>query len=392
MGSKDALMATYNRLPVEFTHGEGAWLTDTAGRRYLDAIAGIAVCGLGHNHPAVTEAISRQAARVIHTSNLFMVGKQRELAERLCADARMDRVFFGNSGAEANEAAIKLARLHAHHQEKKKASIVVMENAFHGRTLATLSATGNRKIQKGFEPLVSGFVRAPYGDAEALHTIARNNPHVVAVLVEPIQGEAGVIVPPDGYLRDLRQLCDQYGWLLMLDEIQTGMGRTGHLFAFQSEGILPDVVTLAKGLGNGVPIGACLARGAAAEVFGPGSHGSTFGGNPLACSAGLAVLETLEQDNLPERATALGTRIVEGLRQQLDGLEQVTEIRHRGLMIGVQLSRDCGELAAKGLEAGILVNVAGGNTIRLLPPLVMTDTEADRVVELVSGLVRAFPA
>jgi len=287
-----ALMNTYARLPVAFTHGEGIYLVDTAGRRYVDAISGIAVSGLGHAHPAVTDALCDQASTLVHTSNLYGIERQRELGETLTGLAGMDRVFFCNSGAEANEAAIKLARLHGHQQGISAPQVIVMEGSFHGRTMATLTATGNRKIQAGFEPLVPGFLRAPYDDLDALRTIADNSPNVVAILVEPITGEGGIRIPAENYLGEIRALCDQRGWLMMLDEIQTGMGRTGRWFAHQHHGVMPDVMTLAKGLGNGVPIGACLARGPAADVFRPGNHGSTFGGNPLAASAALAVIET----------------------------------------------------------------------------------------------------
>ena len=303
---KDVLMNTYNRLPVTFTRGEGVWLFDDQERKYLDAVAGIAVCGLGHAHPAVTRALCDQAGKLVHTSNLYGIENQQRLGERLAEMSGMDRVFFSNSGAEANEAAIKLARLWGHRKGIDTPVIVVMENSFHGRTIATLTATGNRKVQAGFEPLVHGFARVPYGDLEALHTAAGNLKDIAAVLVEPIQGEGGVNIPPDDYLPGIRELCDRHDWLMMLDEIQTGMGRTGRPFAFQHHDILPDVMTLAKALGNGVPVGACLASGEAANLFGPGSHGSTFGGNPLACAAGLAVMDTLEGERLWQRAAELG--------------------------------------------------------------------------------------
>lgn len=384
------LMATYNRLPVTFERGEGAWLWSDDGRRYLDALSGIAVCGLGHAHPGVREAICEQAAQLVHVSNLYRIPAQETLGERLCAAAGMERVFFANSGAEANEAAIKLARLLAHGRGVQRPEILVMENSFHGRTLATLTATGSRKAQAGFEPLVSGFVRVPYDDLGAVETAAGNRANIVAVLVESIQGEGGIVMPSAGYLAGLRELCDRHGWLLMLDEVQSGMGRTGRLFAHQHEGILPDVMTLAKGLGNGVPIGACLARGDAAGVLGPGSHGSTFGGNPLACRAALAVLDALVADALPARASATGERIRTGLRDGLADLSGVVAVRGRGLMIGVELDRACGELVATALDAGLLINVTAQRVVRLLPPLIIDDAQAEQIVNTVVHIVRDF--
>ncbi len=385
-----ALMSTYKRLPVTFARGEGARLWDTDGREYLDALAGIAVCNLGHAHPAVTRALCEQAGRLVHTSNIYGIAAQEALAETLTPLAGMDRVFFGNSGAEANEAAIKLARLHGHRKGVKTPLIVVMENSFHGRTLATLSATGNRKVQAGFEPLVQGFVRVPFGDLDALRAVADSQQDVVAVLVEPIQGEGGIRVPPPDYLPGVRALCDARGWLMMLDEIQTGMGRTGRPFAYQHFELAPDVLTVAKALGNGVPIGACLARGAAADLFAPGNHGSTFGGNPLACAAALAVCETLASERLWERAAQTGERIMDGLREAFDGMPGVLEVRGRGLMIGIELDRPCGELVAEALAAGLLINVTADTVIRLLPPLVFDAAQADRLVAGLAGLVGRF--
>jgi acetylornithine/N-succinyldiaminopimelate aminotransferase len=370
--------------------GEGAWLWDTDGKRYLDALSGIAVCGLGHAHPGVRDALCDQAGRLVHVSNLYQIPGQEALGERLCAAAGMERVFFANSGAEANEAAIKLARLHASRRGVQRPEILVMENSFHGRTLATLTATGNRRAQAGFEPLVSGFVRVPYDDLDAVEIAAQNRPNLAAVLVESIQGEGGVVPPSPGYLAGLRELCDRHGWLLMLDEVQSGMGRTGRMFACQHEGVLPDVMTLAKGLGNGVPIGACLARGEAAEVLGPGSHGSTFGGNPLACSAAGAVLDALEQGALPARAAELGERILSGLRDALDGVDGVVDLRGRGLMLGIELDRPCAELVNLALADGLLINVTAERVVRLLPPLILDDAEADQVASTVARLVRAF--
>jgi len=385
-----ALMQTYARLPVTFSHGEGVHIYDTEGRRYMDAISGIAVTGLGHAHPAVTAAIREQADKLVHTSNLYRIEAQERLADNLAAVAGMDNCFFCNSGAEANEAAIKLARLYGHRRDVDKPAIVVLEGAFHGRTLATLSATGNRKIQAGFEPLVTGFIRAPRNNTEALRQIAANNPDVVAVLAEPIQGEGGIQMLTGEYLRALREICDEHGWLLMLDEVQTGNGRTGTYFAYQGLGFAPDVVTTAKGLGNGVPIGACLARGHAADVLRAGQHGSTFGGNPLVCSAGLAVVGTITGQELGANATAMGRLIADTLAADTVASSQIREIRGRGLMLGIELARDCGELVNRGLEAGLLLNVTAGNTLRLLPPLIINEQEARTLAAGVLELIRGF--
>ncbi len=383
-------MATYRRLPVTFTHGEGAWLWDQTGKRYLDALSGIAVCGLGHAHPAVREALCDQAGTLVHTSNLYQIAAQTELGARLTALAGMDRVFFGNSGAEANEAAIKLARLYGHHRGVEKPAILVMENSFHGRTLATLTATGNRKVQAGFEPLVQGFVRVPYDDLAAVETAGANRHDLVAILVEPIQGEGGIRVPAPDYLPRLREICDCHGWLLMLDEIQTGMGRTGKLFAHQHGGILPDVMTLAKGLANGVPMGACLARGAAAEVFTPGTHGSTFGGNPLACRAASAVLAVIEAEGLVARAAERGAQLLAGFRQALAQQPGVRDVRGLGLMIGIELDRPCADLVGRALAAGLLINVTADSVIRLLPPLILEPAQAELLVSELTRLIADF--
>ncbi len=385
------LMNVFNRLSVAFERGEGSWLYDTDGNRYLDALCGIAVTGLGHAHPAVTRAISEQAAKLVHCSNLYTIPLQEELAERLTRISGMENAFFANSGAEANEAAIKLARRHGHARGIDNPSIIVMEQSFHGRTLATLSATGNRAVQQGFEPLVSGFVRVPFDDAEAVRQVASNNPNVVAVLVEPIQGEGGVHIPADDYLPQLRTICDEHDLLLMLDEVQTGNGRTGQYFAYQHTDILPDVVTTAKGLGNGFPIGACLARGLAAEVFTPGAHGTTYGGNPLACAAGIAVVDTIVQDGLCARADELGQRICDGFRAELGGAPFIREIRNKGLMIGIEMAEAGTELAVLAKVKGVLLNITGGgHVIRMLPPLTMTNQEADLLVSTVSQLVRVY--
>jgi acetylornithine/N-succinyldiaminopimelate aminotransferase len=383
-------MSSYQRLPVAFVRGEGVWLWDTEGRRYLDAVGGIAVCALGHAHPAVAQAVAEQAAILVHTSNLYCIPSQERLAERLVALSGMDQAFFCNSGAEANEAAIKIARLLGHERGLETPAIVVMEGAFHGRTLATLTASGARKVQAGFEPLVQGFVRVPYGDLEALRTVGANRREIVAVLCEPIQGEGGVVMPPAGYLAGLREVCDRHGWLLMLDEVQTGMCRTGRWFAFQHEGVTPDVMTLAKSLGNGVPIGACLARGAAAGLIRPGKHASTFGGNPLACRAALAVLDLLEQGRFAERAAELGEALLGRLRRALGGIPGVVEIRGRGLIIGVLLDRPCGELVERALGLGLLINVTAERMVRLLPPLILSDAEAADLVERLANVIREF--
>jgi len=386
------LMKNYGRQPIAFSHGEGAWLWDTDGKRYLDGLCGIAVTGLGHAHPRITAALSEQAGRLIHASNLYRIPEQEQLAERLCTLAAMDDVFFCNSGAEANETAIKLARLYGHQKGIDKPVIVAMEQSFHGRTMATLSATGNRKVQAGFEPLLSGFARAPYNDVAAVEQVAANNPDVVAILVEPIQGEGGINIPDDGYLEALRAICDRNGWLLMLDEVQSGTARTGKWFAHQHGSARPDVMTLAKGLGNGFPIGACLARGAAAQVLQPGSHGSTFGGNPLACAAAMTTLAILEEDGLLARAVELGDNIAASLREKLADTPGVMQIRNKGLMIAIELDRSCTELVARGFESGLLINVTADTVVRLLPPLIMTDEQATLLVDGVSALIAKFCA
>lgn len=386
------LMNNYSRLSIAFTHGQGSHLFDEQNKRYLDALAGIAVNSLGHNHPRLVKALSDQVARLIHTSNIYRVREQEKLSDRLAALSGMDEVFFCNSGCEANEAAIKLARLYGHRKGVELPAIVVMEQAFHGRTLATLSATGNRKVQAGFEPLVAGFVRVPFDDLAAIETVAAHNPNVVAVLFEPIQGEGGINIAHQDYLRGLRRICDEKGWLFMVDEVQCGIGRTGKWFAHQHAGIKPDVMTLAKGLGSGVPIGACLAAGAAKSVFGPGNHGSTFGGNPLACIAALTTLDVIEQDGLMQQATLLGDVIRNGLQQALTDVSGLIEIRGDGLMIGIELDRPCGELVQRALEAGLLINVTAEHVIRLLPPLTFSDEDAAQLVSILSGLVREFLA
>jgi acetylornithine aminotransferase len=385
-------MNTYARLPVAFTRGEGVWLWDEQGKRYLDAVAGVAVNGLGHAHPKLAQAICEQAKTLIHTSNLYQIPKQEQLGTRLAQLAGMDKVFLCNSGAEANEAAIKLARLYGHNKGIDSPAIIVMEKSFHGRTMATLTATGNRKVQAGFEPLVSGFVRVPYNDIASINQIAEHNKNIVAILVEPVQGEGGIQIPQPAYLQELRRICDNRGWLLMLDEVQTGIGRTGSMFAFQQTGITPDVMALAKGLGSGVPIGACLAKGIAAEVFKPGNHGSTFGGNPLACAAALATLEAVEEQNLCQQAAEIGAFIRDGLSNQLAGTAGVVQVRGAGLMIGVELDRPCGDLVKLALNLGLIINVTADSVVRLLPPLVMKRDEAQQVVDMLAPLIKDFLA
>lgn len=384
------LMNTYARLPVAFVRGEGSWLWDTEGKRYLDSLAGIAVNTLGHAHPRFTAALNAQIGKLIHCSNVYQVNEQELLAEKLCSLTNMQEVFFCNSGCEANEAAIKLARMYGHKLGIESPAIIVMEKAFHGRTLATLSATGNRKVQAGFEPLVKGFVRVPYNDLDAIRQVKQNNREVVAVLVEPIQGEGGVRTLDITYLQQLRQICDEQNWLLMLDEVQCGIGRTGKWFAYQHTGILPDVMTLAKGLGSGVPIGACLAAGKAAGTFQPGNHGSTFGGNPLACVAGLTTLDILEQDKLLAHADSLGLFIRQGCATALQDVAGVKEIRGQGLMIGIELDKPCGDLVKQALALGLLINVTADNVIRLLPPLVMTQGEAQQMLDILCPLIKEF--
>ena len=386
----DKLMHNYGSRDLTLIRGEGSRVWDDQGRSYLDAISGIAVCGLGHAHPAITRAICEQAGLLLHVSNLYHIPPQQQLAKRLCIQSGMERVFFANSGAEANEAALKIARKVGQVQGIDKPAVVVMDNSFHGRTLATLSATGNAKVQEGFEPLLEGFIRVPFDDPDALQRAAREHRNIVAVLVEPIQGEGGIRVPAADYLTQLRRICDQHQWLLMLDEIQTGNGRTGRYFAYQHRDLLPDLVTTAKGLGNGVPIGACLARGPAAEVLQAGSHGSTFGGNPLACRAGLAVMETLENEALIARAEHLGRWLLTEFKHRLDGEAKVVEVRGLGLMLGIELDRPCADLVAKARAKGLLINVTAGKTLRLLPPLILTDAEAEYLANGITQLIKDF--
>ena len=386
------VMNTYKRLPVAFERGEGCWLWDKHGKRYLDALAGIAVLGIGHSHPRFVQAITAQAGKLIHTSNVYEIEHQEALGARLAAISGMDEVFFCNSGCEANEAAIKIARLYGHHKGIDMPAIIVMEKAFHGRTIATLSATGSRKVQAGFEPLVPGFARVPFDDLAAVRKVAQNNRSVVAVLVELIQGEGGVNICHSDYLHGLREICDDYGWLLMLDEVQSGVGRTGKWFAFQHSGVRPDVMTLAKGLASGVPIGTCIAAGPAAGVFKPGHHGSTFGGNPFACAAALATLDIIEHEQLMANAIVMGDLIAAGFRARLEAVAGVHEIRNKGLMLGIELDLPCDELVKDALVAGLLINVTNDNVIRLLPPLVIQRAEAEQLVAMLSPLIADFLA
>ena len=387
-----ALMNTYGARSTTLVRGEGCYLWDDQQRRYLDALSGIAVCGLGHSHPEVTAAIAEQAGMLLHCSNYFNIPQQQQLAEKLCQLSGMSNMFFANSGAEANEAAIKIARLHGHRLGIAKPTIVVANQSFHGRTLATLSATGNRKVQAGFEPLVAGFARAPYDDIAAIEQIAANNKDICAVMVEPIQGEGGIRLPAKDYLQRLRALCDRHDWLLICDEIQTGNGRTGRYFAYQHSDILPDVVTTAKGLGNGMPIGVCMVALRADGLMQPGNHGSTFGGNPLACAAALATIAVIEREQLVARAAELGLYLAGQLCERIGCHPAVKEIRCLGLMLGIELHNDCPELFQAGLDAGIVLNVTAGNTIRLLPPMTMSNVQADEVVATVVALIEQHHA
>ncbi|MCK5897489.1 MAG: aspartate aminotransferase family protein [Methylococcales bacterium] len=386
----DCIMPTYNRLPVHFSHGKGVWLWDDNGKRYLDALSGIAVCNLGHAHPAIHKAICAQSARLIHTSNLYGITTQEQLAHTLCDKSSMDNVFFSNSGAEANETALKIARAYGHQQGIDHPLVITMKKSFHGRTLATLSATGNPKVQQGFSPLVEGFIYVSFDDIDAIEKIIREHKNCVAIFVEPVQGEGGVHIPADDYLTKIRALCNQYQLLMMLDEIQTGIGRTGKFLAYQHSDIIPDVCTLAKALANGVPIGACLAHGKAASVLTAGMHGSTFGGNPLACSAALATLQVLDDENLIAVALLKGQKIVELLTEKLQSNPAVDNIRHYGLMIGIDLSTPCLELVPKALKQGLLINVTNEKTIRLLPPLIIDDAQIEFLTTELSSLLQTY--
>ena len=387
----DSVMPTYGRLDVAFAKGQGAWLTDTQGNQYLDALSGIAVCNLGHCHPAVTKAVQHQAETLIHTSNFYHIPLQTQLADKLTQVSGMEQAFFCNSGAEANEAAIKIARKYGHSKGIDKPVIIVMDGSFHGRTMATLTATGNAKVQVGFDPLLPGFVRVPYNDLDALRMAIGHWPEAVAVLLEPVQGEGGIKVPDSEYLAGVRSICTQRKLLMMLDEVQTGVGRTGQWFAFQhNDTVLPDVMTLAKGLGNGVPIGACLVAGSAVGVLQAGNHGSTFGGNPLACSAALAVLEIIEKDGLCQHVTRLSDEMLQSFKNKLGDRDGIKDIRALGFMFGIELSIPCGDLVRLALAEGLLINVTADKVIRLVPPMIINAEEAELIVEKVSKLVLTF--
>jgi acetylornithine/N-succinyldiaminopimelate aminotransferase len=385
-----ALVTSYSPLPVAFTHGLGMWLYDQQGNAYLDSFSGIAVCGLGHAHPDVTKTIQEQAAKLVHTSNVFHITEQERLAEKLTRLAKMDQVFFANSGAEANEAAIKLSRLYGHQKGIETPSVIVMNGAFHGRTMATLTASGSRKVQAGFEPLVPGFVRAPFNDFHALQTIAANRDDIVAVMLEPIQGEGGILVADEAYLRAVDALCKQHDWLLMVDEVQTGNGRTGTYFACMSVGIEPDVITTAKGLGNGIPISACLMRHRACDLFKPGNHGSTFGGNPLACATASTVIDVIERDGLCEKVAKNGLILREKLAHEFADNPHVRAIRGKGYMLGLELDKPASELRLRGLANGILINVTAESVVRILPPLIMNEQEMDELVNRLSKSISEF--
>jgi acetylornithine/N-succinyldiaminopimelate aminotransferase len=384
------IMNTYARMPISLARGDGAWVWDTEGKRYLDALSGIAVNTLGHNHPKLVAALQDQVTKLIHTSNIYGIPLGEQLADVLCELSGMDNVFFCNSGLEANEAAIKIARKYGYDQGNTNPQIIVYERAFHGRSLATLSATGNEKVQKGFAPLVPGFVRVPLNDMAAIEQAAAHNPNITAVFLEAIQGEGGINPARVEYLQALRKFCDAKGWLLMIDEVQCGIGRTGKWFAHQWAGVLPDVMPLAKGLGGGVPIGAVVARGAAAKVFGPGNHGTTFGGNPLAMRAGLTTLNTMREEGLLENASKMGALLRDGMHKELSGMAGVVEIRSHGLMMGIELDRPCADIAKQALAAGLLVNVTNDRVIRLLPPLIINAEQIGMVVSILGPIVRSF--
>ena len=384
------LMNTYVPMDLAFTKGEGAWLWDEHGKRYLDAISGLGVCALGHAHPELARVIAEQAATLVHTGNLVRIPWQENLAGKLCEITGMDRVFFGNSGAEAIECALKITRLVGHQRGFDTPTVAVMEKGFHGRTMAALTATGSRKVQAGFEPLVSGFVRAPFDDIDALRKIGQHAGEITAVLVEPIQGESGVRTAQPGYLAALRALCDDQGWLLIFDEIQSGLCRSGRWYAHQHEDIQPDILTTAKALANGLPIGACVARGEAAEAMKPGQHGSTFGGNPLVSRAACTVLDIMQRDGLADRAAETGRFIMQAFRERLGEARSVREIRGRGLMIGIELDRPAGAVKEQAMQSGVIINVTQENVIRLLPPLIIDRAQAEEIVAVVSDSIEAL--
>jgi acetylornithine aminotransferase len=386
------VMNTYGRLPIALSHGKGCWVWDTEGRRYLDALGGIAVNTLGHGHPKLVPALQDQVAKLIHSSNYYEVPLQEQLAATLCELSGLDSVFFCSTGLEANEGALKIARKYGHDRGISRPEIIVYEKAFHGRSIATLSATGNPKVQKGFEPLVEGFVRVPLNDLAAVEEVARTNPNVVAVFLETIQGEGGINPSRWEYLQGLRRLCDDSGWLLMLDEVQCGIGRTGKWFAHQWAGVVPDVMPLAKGLGSGVPIGAVVTGPKASGVLGPGNHGTTFGGNPLSMRAGVETLRIMREDGVMENAAVVGARLKAGLERELGAFAGVKDIRGAGLMLGIELDRPCGVLLNRAAEAGLMISVTADSVIRLVPPLILSGDEADQIVAILSPLVKAFLA
>ena len=385
-----AVMPTYGRTDVQFVRGEGAWLIDHQGERYLDGLSGLGVVALGHANPAVAQALSEQSQQLLHTSNLYRIPGQEHLAERLAKLSGMDNMFFGNSGAEACECAIKIARMFGHQKGFSDPTIIVMDSAFHGRTMATLTATGNQKVHAGFEPLVSGFLRVPFNDVDSIEKIAATTNQVTAIFVEPIQGEGGIQVPDEDYLPRLRGICDANDWLLIIDEVQSGNARTGQYFCYQHSGILPDLVTTAKGLGNGVPIGVCMARGAAAHLFKPGNHGSTFGGNPLSCAAANAVLDEFERLNIIDHAAQMGDYLLQQFRARLAGENAVKDIRGKGLMLGIELNAPCTELVQRAFERHLLINVTADTVIRMLPPLIINQEEADQLCETLCDLIRCL--
>lgn len=390
--TQSALMSAYRRLPVNFTHGKGCWIYDDKGNEYLDALAGIAVTALGHCHPNIVAAIKEQADKILHISNLFLIEESEKLAQALMPLAKMDKVFFSNSGAEANEAAIKLARLHGHEQGIDSPKIIVMDKAFHGRTLACISASSSKKIQAGYEPLLPGFMRAPFNNLDAIKTIAQEDKTVVAILLEPIPANSGIIMPDANYLTQLRQLCDENNWLLMLDEIQTGMGRTGKFYAYQHESIVPDVISSAKALGNGIPIGACMAKGKAADLFQPGMHGSTFGGNPFASHVARAVLDTFEAENIVANAHKVGEFLQNQLHESLNNIEEVKAIRGKGLLIGIELNKPCRDIYTIALKHKLIFSVTAEKVIRIVPPLILSESQAAEIVQRLTVTIKEFYA
>ena len=387
-----SIMPTYyNQLQVTFEHGQGAWLWDTSNQKYLDALSGIAVCSLGHAHPDITRTISEQAAKLLHTSNTYIIGKQVELAKKLTAIAGFDQAYFCNSGAEANETAIKLARLYARKKAIAEPIIITLKNSFHGRSLATVSASGSERLQQGFEPLVKTFLHVNLNDIDELKRLTmQHQDQMIAIMLEPLQGDGGIHVADEKYLQTIRNLCDQHDWLMILDEVQTGMGRTGKWFCYQHSGVAPDIMTVAKALGNGVPIAACLARGKAINLFGPGKHGSTFGGNPLVCAVGCAVIDVMQRDNIPLHAEKMGNYLQNKLRELMSEIPGIKAVRGKGLMLGVELDKNCLEMPGLALKHKLLINVVSNKVIRILPPLIITEAEADEIVVRLHAAIKDF--